>query len=150
MTSENLQTGLYDTHVSLGGRMVPFGGWDMPVQYPDGILAEVKAVRTNAGVFDVSHMGRLYISGPKAAEFLDWGRTGSASTFCIGRARYCLICNENGGVIDDTIFYRLTEDRYLLIPNAGNRPSVVAWFERWISEKFPQGCLLYTSPSPRD
>ena len=59
MTSENLQTGLYETHVSLGGRMVPFGGWDMPVQYPDGILAEVKAVRTNAGVFDVSHMGRL-------------------------------------------------------------------------------------------
>ena len=130
MTSENLQTGLYETHVSLGGRMVPFGGWDMPVQYPDGILAEVKAVRTNAGVFDVSHMGRLYISGPKAAEFLDWVLTGSASTLGIGRARYCLICNENGGVIDDTIFYRLTEDRYLLIPNAGNRPSVVAWFQR--------------------
>lgn len=142
MTSENLQTGLYETHVSLGGRMVPFGGWDMPVQYPDGILAEVKAVRTNAGVFDVSHMGRLYISGPKAAEFLDWVLTGSASTLGIGRARYCLICNENGGVIDDTIFYRLTEDRYLLIPNAGNRPSVVAWFERWISEKFPQGCSM--------
>ena len=142
MTSENLQTGLYETHVSLGGRMVPFGGWDMPVQYPDGILAEVKAVRTNAGVFDVSHMGRLYISGPKAAEFLDWGLTGSASTLGIGRARYCLICNENGGVIDDTIFYRLTEDRYLLIPNAGNRPSVLAWFERWISEMFPQGCSM--------
>ena len=66
MTSDNLRTGLYDTHISLGGRMVEFGGWDMPVQYPAGILAEVKAVRTTMGVFDVSHMGRLYLSGPKA------------------------------------------------------------------------------------
>ncbi|PKB70424.1 MAG: glycine cleavage system protein T [SAR202 cluster bacterium Io17-Chloro-G6] len=142
MTSDNLRTALYDTHVSLGGRMVPFGGWDMPVQYPSGILAEVKAVRTETGVFDVSHMGRLYLSGPKATEFLDWVLTGSASTLRVGRARYCMICNEKGGVIDDTIFYRLSEDRYLLIPNAGNRPAVVAWFQRWIDEKFPQGCTM--------
>jgi len=142
LTSENLRTDLYDTHVSLGGRMVPFGGWDMPVQYPSGILAEVKAVRTATGVFDVSHMGRLYLSGPKAAEFLDWVLTGSASTLRVGRARYCMICNEKGGVIDDTIFYRLSEDRYLLIPNAGNRPAVVAWFQRWIDEKFSPGCTM--------
>jgi len=122
--------------------MVPFGGWDMPVQYPEGILSEVKAVRTATGVFDVSHMGRLYISGPKATEFLDWVLTGSASTLRVGRARYCLICNENGGVIDDTIFYRLTKDRYLLIPNAGNRPAVVAWFQRWIDERFSPGCSM--------
>jgi aminomethyltransferase len=142
MTTGNLQTGLYDTHVSLGGRMVEFGGWDMPVQYPDGILAEVKAIRTATGVFDVSHMGRLYLSGPKASEFLDWVLTGSASTLRVGRARYCLICNEKGGVIDDTIFYHLAEDRYLLIPNAGNRPAVVAWFQRWIDERFSPGCTL--------
>jgi len=142
VTSDNLQTGLYDTHVSLGGRMVEFGGWDMPVQYPDGILAEAKAVRTAAGVFDVSHMGRLYLSGPKAGEFLDWVLTGSATTLRVGRARYCLICNENGGVIDDTIFYRLAEDRYLLIPNAGNRAAVVAWFRRWIDERFSPGCTM--------
>jgi len=142
VTSDNLRTGLYDTHVALGGRMVPFGGWDMPVQYPEGILAEVKAVRTATGVFDVSHMGRLYISGPKATEFLDWVLTGSASTLRVGRARYCQICNEKGGVIDDTIFYRLTEDRYLLIPNAGNRPAVVAWFQRWIDERFSPGCTM--------
>ena len=142
VTSDNLRTGLYDTHVELGGRMVPFGGWDMPVQYPNGILAEVKAVRTAAGVFDVSHMGRLYISGPKATKFLDWVLTGSASTLRVGRARYCLICNEKGGVIDDTIFYRLAEDRYLLIPNAGNRPAVVAWFQKWIDEKFSPGCSM--------
>ncbi|MDA0264674.1 MAG: glycine cleavage system aminomethyltransferase GcvT [Chloroflexi bacterium] len=147
MTSDNPEnalqrTALHDTHVSSGGRMVPFGGWDMPVQYPSGILAEVKAVRTATGVFDVSHMGRLYISGPKATEFLDWVLTGSASTLRVGRARYCLICNEQGGVFDDTIFYRLAEDRYLLIPNAGNRPTVVAWFERWIEDRFPLGCNM--------
>ena len=142
MPEENLRTALYDTHVSLGGRMVPFGGWDMPVQYPAGILSEVKGVRTATGVFDVSHMGRLYISGPKATEFLDWVLTGSASTLKVGRARYCMICNEKGGVIDDTIFYRLAEDRYLLIPNAGNRPAVVSWFQRWIDEKFSPGCTM--------
>jgi aminomethyltransferase len=121
--------------------MVPFGGWDMPVQY-SGILAEVKAVRTATGVFDVSHMGRLYISGPQAADFLDWVLTGSASTLRVSRARYCMICNEKGGVIDDTIFYRLAEDRYLLIPNAGNRNDVVAWFQHWIDEKFSGGCAI--------
>ena len=142
MTAENLRTVLYNTHVSLGGRMVPFGGWDMPVQYPGGILAEVKAVRTASGVFDVSHMGRLYISGPKSPEFLDWVLTGSSSTLQVGRARYCMICNEKGGVIDDTIFYRLAEERYLLIPNAGNRSVVVAWFQRWIDEKFSPGCTM--------
>lgn len=134
-----LKTTLHPTHLALGARMVPFGGWDMPVQY-SSILAEVRAVRTASGLFDVSHMGRLYISGPRAADFLDWILTGSASTLQIGRAKYCMICNEAGGVIDDTIFYRLAEDRYLLIPNAGNRVAVVAWFQRWIDEKFPGGC----------
>lgn len=117
--------------------MVPFGGWDMPVQYPSGIIAEVRAVRTAAGIFDVSHMGRAYISGPSATEFLDWVLTGSASTLEVGRARYCMICNARGGVIDDTIFYRLSEDRYLLIPNAGNRHRVLDWFGLVIGERFP-------------
>ena len=121
--------------------MMPFGGWDMPVQY-SGILAEVNAVRTGVGVFDVSHMGRLYISGPRATEFLDWVLTGSAVNLSIGRARYCMICNEAGGVIDDTVFYRLAEDRYLLIPNAGNRKAVVAWFQHWIDSRFSDGCRV--------
>ena len=136
MDSANLRTSLYDTHVDLGGRMVTFGGWDMPVQYPAGILAEVRAVRTGAGIFDVSHMGRAYISGPSATEFLDCVLTGSASTLAVGRARYCMICNERGGVIDDTIFYRLAEDRYLLIPNAGNRHRVLDWFGLVIGQRF--------------
>ena len=93
-------------------------------------------------MFDVSHMGRVYISGPGSAEFLDWVLTGSAATLRVGRARYCLICNERGGVIDDTIFYRLADDRFLLIPNAGNRETVVAWLQRWIDERFPGACTL--------
>ncbi|MSQ06169.1 MAG: glycine cleavage system aminomethyltransferase GcvT [Dehalococcoidia bacterium] len=121
--------------------MVPFGGWDMPVQY-SSILAEVKAVRTAVGLFDVSHMGRLYISGPRATQFLDWVLTGSASSLRAGRARYCFICNERGGVIDDTIFYRLAEDQYLLVPNAGNRPAVLAWFQDWIGRRFPGGVTI--------
>ena len=142
MTADNLRTPLYDTHLALGARIVPFGGWDMPVQYPGGILAEVNSVRTASGMFDVSHMGRVSISGSGSAEFLDWVLTGSAATLRVGRARYCLICNERGGVIDDTIFYRLADDRFLLIPNAGNRETVVAWLQRWIDEKFPGACTL--------
>ena len=142
MDSANLRTPLYDTHVAAGARMVPFGGWDMPVQYPTGILAEVRAVRTSAGIFDVSHMGRAYISGPSATAFLDWALTGSAATLAVGRARYCLICNERGGVIDDTIFYRLEDDRYLLIPNAGNRHRVLDWFGQIIGQRFTSGVTI--------
>ena len=141
MTQTNLQTSLYATHIDLGARMVPFGGWDMPVQY-SGILGEVGAVRNNAGLFDVSHMGRIYITGTEATEFLEWVLTASVDGLRVGRARYCMICNEQGGIIDDTIFYRLAEDRYLLIPNAGNRAAVIGWFQRWIGQRFSGGCTL--------
>jgi len=139
LTDSNKRTPLYDSHISAGARMVPFGGWDMPVQY-SGIISEVESVRTKVGIFDVSHMGRLYISGPSATEFLDWMLTGSASNLRIGRARYCMICNSVGGVIDDTIFYKLEEQNYLLIPNAGNRDAVVDWFNKWNEEKFGNAC----------
>ena len=148
MDSVNLRTPLYDTHVALGARIVPFGGWDMPVQYPSGIIAEVRAVRTGAGLFDVSHMGRVYISGPSATKFLDTVVTGSAATLEIGRARYCMICNQRGGVIDDTIFYRLAEDRYLLIPNAGNRHRVLDWFGLVIGRQFSNREHPHPSPPP--
>ena len=141
MTDSNKRTPLYDSHISAGARMVPFGGWDMPVQY-SGIISEVESVRTKVGIFDVSHMGRLYISGPSATEFLDWMLTGSASNLRIGRARYCMICNPVGGVIDDTIFYKLEEQNYLLIPNAGNRDAVVGWFNKWNEEKFGNACNI--------
>ena len=134
-SAENLRTTLYDTHVASGARMVPFGGWEMPVQY-EGTIAEVEAVRKAAGIFDVSHMGRLNISGPNAAGLLDTLLTGSASGLRVGRARYCFICNLDGGVIDDTIFYRLSDDEFLLIPNAGNREAVALWFDRQLAQHY--------------
>ena len=133
----NLRTPLYASHLERGARMVPFGGWDMPVQYAGaGVIAETAAVRSGAGIFDVSHMGRLHIAGPNAAGLLDILLTGSASGLRIGRARYCFICNRDGGVIDDTIFYRLAEDEFLLIPNAGNRPAVALWFDRQLAHHY--------------
>jgi aminomethyltransferase len=113
----------------------------MPLQYT-GIVSDVKAVRTAAGLFDASHMGRLYVSGSRATDLLDWVLTSSAASLRVGRARYGMICNEAGGIIDDTIFYRLADDRYLLIPNAGNRTTVAAWLQRWTDARFPGGCTV--------
>ena len=130
-TVETLRrTPLYDTHVASGGRMVPFAGWEMPVQY-NSILAEAKAVRTAAGLFDVSHMGRLAVSGPDAAALLDRVLSTSVPKLRIRRARYVLICNEDGGIIDDAIVYRLGRKRYMLVPNASNAATVEAWVRRW-------------------
>lgn len=125
-----MRTALYQTHVEMGGRMVPFSGWEMPVQYA-GILAEARAVRSAAGLFDVSHMGRVEIDGPGAAAFLDRVLSVDVPGLRVGRARYNVICNEAGGIIDDCIVYRRAEDRFLLIPNAGNRPMVLDWLAQW-------------------
>ena len=129
-------TALYDTHIALDARMVPFAGWEMPIQYR-GIFAESLAVRSGAGLFDVSHMGRLDISGPRAPALMDWVLTAHASDLRLSRARYALMCNEAGGIIDDTVYYRTGEDRYLLVCNASNRQHVVAWLRRWAEERFP-------------
>ena len=127
------RTPLYDRHVALGARMVPFAGWEMPVQY-EGVIQEHRAVRTDAGVFDVSHMGELEVEGPRAHELLqsllsnDLGRIGP------GQAQYTLLTNERGGIIDDLIAYRLGEFRYLLVVNASNREADFRWIkEREIS-----------------
>lgn len=118
------KTPLHLTHVAAGARMVEFGGWDMPVQYPDGILAEVRAVRENAGMFDVSHMARFQFVGPEAVGFLDRMLAADVAGLRQGRARYHVICNEQGGIIDDAIVYRITEDQCLLVANAGNADAV--------------------------
>ena len=130
------RTPLYDTHIALDARMVPFAGWDMPIQY-GGILAESVAVRSGAGLFDVSHMGRLDISGPQAPALMDWVLTAHASDLRLGRARYALICNEAGGIIDDTVYYRTGEEKYLLVCNASNRHHIVPWLRRWAEDKSP-------------
>ena len=124
------RTPLFDLHVSLGGRMVPFGGWELPVQYT-GILAESKAVRSSAGLFDVSHMGRVDISGPGAAVFLNSILSFDVLGLRQGRARYNVICNEEGGIIDDCIVYMRDKERFLLIPNASNTPRVLGWLAQW-------------------
>ncbi len=132
MTDSNnlLQTPLYDTHVSLGARIVPFGGWAMPIQY-DSILQEARAVRSNVGLFDVSHMGRLKIRGSGAAPLLSRVLSVGAISMRPGRARYCLICNEEGGIIDDCIVYRNDDEDFLLVPNAANTAAVIEWLDRW-------------------
>ena len=88
------------------------------------------------------HGAPVYFRPPGNLQFLDWVLTGSVESLRVGRARYCMICNESGGVIDDTIFYRLDDDAYLVIPNAGNRLEVVAWFQGWIDLRFPGGCVM--------
>lgn len=109
--------------------MVPFGGWDMPVQYPGGIISEVRAVRNSAGMFDVSHMGRVMFSGPGAEPFLSTVLSVDMSALTEGRSKYHLICNEKGGIIDDAIVYRLGPQRFLLVINAGNADVDLAWLQ---------------------
>jgi len=127
------RTPLYDRHVALGARMVPFAGWEMPVQY-EGVIQEHLAVRTDAGVFDVSHMGELEVEGPRAGELLQGLLSNDLDRIEPGQAQYTLLTNERGGIVDDLIAYRLGEFRYLLVVNASNRETDFEWLkEREIS-----------------
>jgi aminomethyltransferase len=127
------RTPLHDRHVALGARMVPFAGWDMPVQY-EGVIQEHRAVRTDAGVFDVSHMGELEVEGPRAHELLQGLLSNDLDRLGAGEAQYTLLTNERGGIVDDLIAYRLDPYRYLLVVNAANREADVGWLkEREIS-----------------
>ena len=127
MSAALRQTPLHAWHVAHGARMVPFGGWDMPVQYPTGILAEHRATHAGVGLFDISHMGRVEFFGPAAAELLQRTTTNDVAALAAGRAQYSLLCNEAGGTLDDVIVYRLP-DRYLVVVNASNRERDVAWW----------------------
>lgn len=127
MTEPLLQTPLHSWHVAHGARMVPFGGWSMPVQYPAGILAEHRATRAGAGLFDISHMGRVEISGPAAFTLLQATTTNDVRALEPERAQYSLLCNERGGTRDDLIVYRLA-DRYLVVVNAGSRLRDLEWW----------------------
>jgi aminomethyltransferase len=122
------RTPIHDRHVALGGRLVPFAGWEMPVQY-EGVIPEVRAVRTDAGVFDVSHMGELEVEGPRATELLQATLSNDLTRIGPGQAQYTLLTNERGGIIDDLIVYRLEEFRYLLIVNAANREVDFGWLK---------------------
>jgi aminomethyltransferase len=120
---------LRQKHAALGASFTDFGGWEMPVRYSSD-LAEHNSVRTTAGLFDISHMGEIFIKGKDAASFLDYALVGAASEIAIGRAKYSLICNEAGGILDDLIVYRLAETSYLVVANASNKDVVFAAFQK--------------------
>jgi aminomethyltransferase len=130
MTDTNLRrTSLYETHVALGGRIVPFAGWEMPVQYT-GIVDEHQAVRKAAGLFDVSHMGELRMRGPYAAQVVDYLVTNDTKKLADGQAMYTCACNEQGTVLDDLIVYRRGAEDWLIVCNASNRDKMSAHFAR--------------------
>ncbi len=120
-----MRTPLYDWHVAHGGRMVEFAGWDMPIQYTT-ITEEHQAVRTAAGLFDISHMGRLTFEGPDALDLLQLLDTNDLATMKPGQVRYGLVCNEQGGIRDDVLVYRL-EPFWLMVVNASNRQKILDW-----------------------
>jgi aminomethyltransferase len=120
------RTPLYERHVGAKARMVPFAGWEMPVQY-DGVIPEHLAVRSACGVFDVSHMGQLHVEGPNATRLLQSLLSNDLGRLVDGEAQYTLLTNERGGIVDDLIAYRLSAYHYLLVVNAGNRAAAFDW-----------------------
>src|SRR5918998_1450826 len=129
------RTPLHDGNVAAGARLVPFAGWEMPVQYAAGIRAEHAAVRERAGVFDVSHMGQIETRGPGAGALLQRLVTNDVARIAEGGAQYALLCNEEGGVLDDLFTYRLGPDRYLTVTNAANHARDLAWFQRHAADR---------------
>ena len=134
-TKEIRRTALYATHQQLGARTIEFGGWMMPVQY-SGIIEEHRAVRTAAGLFDLSHMGEFEVSGPGALDFLQYVTTNDVGKLEIGQAQYNLLCYPDGGIVDDLLVYRLP-DKYYLVVNASNIEKDFDWMSQTLTlEKF--------------
>jgi aminomethyltransferase len=129
VTTDLRRTPLYDAHKTLGARLVPFAGWEMPVQYA-GVVKEHHAVRKAAGLFDVSHMGELVLEGPEAEAFIDSLVTADLTKLPEGKAVYCVACNEGGTILDDLIVYRRGRGRFLVVCNASNREKIAAHFGR--------------------
>lgn len=137
-----LKTPLYDCHVALGGKIVPFAGYLLPVQYGSGVIAEHMAVRQKAGLFDVSHMGEVFFSGPDALSNLNRLMTNDFTSMVDGQVRYSPMCNEKGGIVDDLIVYRLNAERYMVVVNAANRHKDVAWMRDHLT-----GAVLFEDQS---
>ena len=123
-----LRTPLHSRHVAAGARLVPFAGWEMPVQY-EGVIPEHRAVRSDCGVFDVSHMGELHVEGPRAHDLLQSLLSNDLDRIDDGEAQYTLLTNERGGIVDDLIAYRISAHHYLLVVNAGNREAAYDWIK---------------------
>jgi len=127
--ADTLRTVLFDRHESLGAKIVEFGGWEMPIQYPSGIVKEHLETRRGAGLFDVSHMGRFFVRGSQALDFLQRVLTNNAAGLEVGVAQYTMIPTASGGALDDAYLYRFEEDEYLLVVNAANRVKDWAYLE---------------------
>ena len=125
--SELKQTPLNAAHRELGGKMVDFGGWDMPVQYPAGVIEEHMRCRTASGLFDVSHMGEIWVNGPGAIDFVNRLTTNDVRSLINGQAHYSALTNDSGGVVDDLLVYRFAEEKLLLVVNAGTTDKDWAW-----------------------
>lgn len=139
-----LRTALHRRHREMGARMVPFAGWEMPLQY-SGIVAEHRAVRTAAGLFDVSHMGEVRLSGPGALSTLDRVLCNDPKRLGIGQALYTPMCNEAGGVLDDLVAYRLGEDQFLLVVNASRREVDAQWLRQHARDCRVEDVSFFTS-----
>ncbi len=132
--SELKRTPLYDAHVAAGATMVDFGGWEMPIQYPAGIINEHLYDRRHCGIFDVSHMGRLIVEGPGRVAFLQKVLSSNVAALVPGRAQYCIIPSETGGAVDDAYLYMYENDRYMLIVNASNTEKDLAHFAKYLPD----------------
>ena len=130
------KTPLYEAHVALGAQMVDFGGWLMPVRYTSD-KEEHFATRKSVGLFDVSHMGEVFLRGPKAVEATDYLLSNNIQRLKIGQAAYSMMLNEQGGIVDDVIAYKLADDEMLICINAGNRDKDVAWIQKTVGAKYP-------------
>jgi len=128
---------LHSRHVEAGATFAPFGGWSMPVQYT-GTVAEHNATRSTVGLFDVSHLGKALVSGPGAAEFVNSCFTNDLDRISAGSAQYTLCCNDDGGVVDDLIAYRVSDEEIFLIPNASNTAEVVRMLQAAAAERAPE------------
>jgi aminomethyltransferase len=127
------RTPLYDEHMRLGAKMVPFAGWLMPVQY-NSIVEEHQAVRNNVGVFDISHMGQFIVDGAGAGDWLNSMLTNNVDKLDVGMGQYTLLLNDRGGIIDDLIVYRIDEQKYLLVVNAARADEDFAWLQNHLKE----------------
>ena len=122
------RTCLYDKHLELNAKMVPFGGFEMPIQYTD-IVDEHNAVRKACGVFDVSHMGEVLVSGPEAEKFVQYIFTNDIAGAPVGKIYYGMMLHENGGTVDDLLVYKMADDKFFLVINAANIDKDYAWIE---------------------
>lgn len=122
------KTPLWDAHKQLGARLIDFGGWDLPVQYPAGIVKEHRAVREAVGLFDVSHMGEVFLRGPRVREAVERLTTNAVAAAPVGKAVYTLLCLPSGGIVDDCIFYKYSDEEFLVVVNASNTAKDLEWF----------------------